>query len=274
MKKLLSQLSKVLIIISAAVVINGCGKKSVHNNFVARVNNTYLTKAELAGMIDTSSAGKLYKSEVIRNWINRELLYQTAVKKGILKEEKFKRIIDDSKKELAASMLVQEYYENEKVSYGQDQIENYFNRHKNDFVRFYDSYYLNEAVFNDEDKAIQFRQALMESDWNNAVNVFKGEASILRISTGVLLYNYQIMPVTIFRIVSGMYPGEISTVINDEAGRYTVIQEIQKYDKGTVPPFEVVKKQAEDRFIAEERENLIRNYIKDLYSNNEIEVRN
>lgn len=255
-------------------MLYGCGKESPRKNYVARVNDTYLTREQLAEMIDTNSAGNFYRSEVIRNWINKELLYQAALKEGILKEDKFRKLLEDSKKELAASMLLQKYYEDEKLNYEPGDVENFYNSHKNDFVRFYDSYYLNEIVFSDEDKAIQFRSTLMESDWDKALNIFKNDSSIVKIRTRGIYYNYEIHPVTIFRIVSGLYPGEISTVINDEPGMFTVVQEIDKYEKGAIPPFDVIKDQVKDRFIAKKKEDLIANYIKDLYSNNEIEVRN
>ena len=274
MKKLLNQVNKALIFAFAASLLYGCGKESSKKNFVARVNDSYLTKEELAEMIGTNSANNFYKSEVIRNWINKELLYQAALKEGILKEDEFKKLLDDSKKELAASLLVQKYYENEKLNYEPGEVENFYNLYKNDFVRFYDSYYLNEITFSDEDKAIQFRSTLLESDWDKALNIFKDDSSIINVHSKEILYNYEIHPVTIFRIVSGLFPGEISTVINDEPGRYTVIQEIEKYDKGSIPPFDVIRSQVESRFIAKKKEDLINNYIKDLYSNNDIEVRN
>ena len=49
-------------------------------------------------MIDTNNTSNFYKNEVIRNWINKEVMYQEALKKGILKESEFNRLIENSKK--------------------------------------------------------------------------------------------------------------------------------------------------------------------------------
>jgi hypothetical protein len=229
---------------------------------------------QLADMIDTASTNNFYRSEIIRNWINNELLYQEAVKKGILQDEKFKKLINKSTKELAASLLLQKYYQDAKVSYEPKDVEDYYNQNKEEFIRFYDSYFVNIISFNNEDKAIQFRSTVLESDWERALNIFKDDSSLVYEKTKVLLYAFEIHPIALERIVTSLNPGEVSIVIKDEPGRFTVVNEIQKYNKGTTPPFEVIKTLVEGRFVEFKKENLIQSYIKDLYSNNDIEVRN
>ena len=241
---------------------------------MAKVNNSYLTKEQLAEMVDTASASNFYRNEIIRNWINNELLYQEAVKKGILKDEEFIKLINKSAKELAASLLLQKYYQDAKISYAPKDVEDFYNQNKDEFIRFYDSYFLNIISFNNEDKAIQFRSTVLESNWEKALNIFKDDPSLLYVKVNVLLYAFEIHPVVLERIVTSLNPGEVSIVIEDEPGKFTVVNEIQKYNKGTIPPFEVIKPLVEGRFIEFKKENLIQNYIKDLYSNNDIEVRN
>jgi len=61
-------------------MITGCGKESPKGDFIARVNKSYLTKENLNSVSDSVKTNKLYSSEVIRNWVNRELLFQMAEK--------------------------------------------------------------------------------------------------------------------------------------------------------------------------------------------------
>ena len=114
-------------------------------------------------------------------------------------------------------MLMQKYYEDEKVSYEPEELEEYYNRHQEEFKRFYDSYLINRAVFNDEDKAVRFRAMVQESNWEKALNVFKSDPSIISTGTNELLYDYEIHPAPLLRIVSGLNPGEVSIVINIES---------------------------------------------------------
>jgi hypothetical protein len=264
-----------LFVCLAASLFFGCGKETPQPDFVARVNNSYLTRGDLAKIIDTNNVSNFYKNEVIRNWINKEVMFQEAVKKGILKDSEFNRIIENSKKELANSLLLQSYYENEKVSYEPGELEEYFNAHQQEFRRFYNTYLMNWAVFNDEDKAVKFRTMVQESNWEKASNVFKGDSSLINSSANELLYDYEVHPEPVLRILSGLNPGEVSIVINIEPGKYySVVQEVQKFVKDSIPPFQLIKPLVEKRFIARKKEDLIKSYIKELYSNNEIEIRN
>ena len=224
--------------------------------------------------MDTSSVSNFYKNEVIRNWINREVLYQQAVKQGIIKEDRFKQIMDDAKKELAGSLLLQKYYEDEKNNIEPSALQDFYNNHKDDFKRFYDSYLINLTVFNDQDKAIKFRTIALESNWDKAMNVFKDEPSIIKKEENELLYNYQVHPEILYQVISEMDPNEISTVISEAPNQFAVVELIQKYNEDSIPPYDAVKQAVLDEFNAQKKEELLNNYIKELYSNNKIEVRN
>jgi len=269
-----NKISNAFVFLIAAVLIGGCGKEKVKKDFIARVNNSYLTKEELSSLMNNENGKNFYREEVIRDWINREVLYQEAVKKGILKEDDFKRIVEDEKKELAVSLFLRKYYDSEKPSYEQKDIQDYYDKHQDEFKLFYDSYYINLVDFNNEDDAIKFRSLILESDWNKALNIFKNESSIIKVQTGVLLNDFQIYPATLQRIVTDLNPQEVSIVLNYLPGHYAVVQELQKYGKGTIPPFNVVKDEAEKRFLADSKDEFLKSYIRDLYSNNDIEVKN
>ena len=275
MTKYLSPIKWILLIFSVAFFFYGCGRESTQPNFVARVNNSYLTREDLARIIDTNNVSNFYRNEIIRNWINKEVLFQEALKQGITKGSEFNRIIENSKKELAVSKLLEKYYEDEKISYEPQELEEYYNAHLAEFKSFYDTYLINQVVFNDEDKAVRFRAIVQESNWEKAINVFKSDPSIINTTTNVLLYDYEIHPAVLLRIVSGLNPGEVSIVINIESDKsYSVVQELQKFVKDSVPAFQLIKPFIEKRFIAQKKEDLIKSYIKELYSNNEIEIRN
>jgi len=75
-------------------------------------------------------------------------------------------------------------------------------------------------------------------------------------------------------VVKRLHPPEISIVISEREGYYTVVQVLEKYLIGSLPSYNVIKQDVEKRYLAERRKELLENYIKDLYSQNEIEVIN
>ncbi len=273
MKKHINQTNYIIIPLLSAVLITGCGKEKQRTDYVAKVNNAYLSREELSTMVDTAG-NKYYKSEIIRNWVNQEVLYQEAEKEGILKDTEYQKLLNQSERELASALLLQKHYEDEDVSYELKDIEAYYNEHRDDFRLFYEGYLLNIISFNNEDNAVQFRSTVLESDWNRALNVYMGDSTIVSSRPSALLYDFQINPQPLYRIVQDLNLGEVSIVIKDSNHIYQVAQLENKYNKGTIPPLDIIKSRVVKQFLADKKEKLIQNYIRDLYSNNDIEVKN
>jgi PPIC-type PPIASE domain len=257
----------------AAVILYGCGKEAPKKEYVAKVNDSYLTRADLASMIDSGSGKNFYKNEVIRDWINKELLYQEAKSSGILNDAEFKKIKDKSEKELVVTFLLNKVFEKEKITIEPAEIKDYYEKNKDNFKLFYNAFLINLVQFNDEDKAIAFREKAFGSGWNVATEFFKSDSNIVYSESSNLVYEYEIQSADIVKVVRELLPGEISIVINDGSGDYYLVQLLQRYDKGTIPPFEIVQGLVRDRFIALKKEQFITNYIKELYPKNDIEIK-
>lgn len=270
----LSRLNKISLMLIAAAILTGCGKEQPKTEYVARVNDAYLTKKELASLIDTTMVNTLHKSEVIRNWINREILFQKAKKDGIVKQDDYKRLIKNSGKELAGALLLDNYISSVTINFEQRDLINYFEENSNDFKLPDKSYLLNIIHFGNEDRAVEFRSLVLDSDWQKAMNVFYGDSEIISIESKLLLKEQDVYSIKVLRVVKRLHPLEISIVISEREGYYTVVQVLKKYLNGSLPSFDVIKKDVEKRYLAVKRKELLENYIKDLYSKNEIEVIN
>ncbi|MFO7447370.1 MAG: hypothetical protein R6W90_13450 [Ignavibacteriaceae bacterium] len=256
-----------------AVFVNGCAKKEPKKEYVARVNDSYLTSDDIDNMLESGSYSRYHRNELIRNWIRREVLYQAAVRDGMLDDNSYKRIVENSKKELASALMLNKFYDEESFIYEQKDIEEHFKNNSDKFRLFNDSYLINLISFNDEDKAVRFRSTAVESDWGKAINVFKGDSSITDEETGRLSSQYEIHPVLLLRILKELNPQEISIVLSIEPEKFLVVQLVEKYNKGTIPPFEIIKQQVQDKFLAEKKEALLKDYLLELYSDNEIEIK-
>jgi hypothetical protein len=272
-QKYLRTISICFLIVFFLFSFEACKKELPGKKYIAKVNDSYLTEDELDSIYNANS-GIQYKNEIIRNWINRELLFQEAKKQGILADERFNRILDDSKKELAASFLIKNYVAGEKITVEPAELEEYYNHNPDEFKLLYDSYLLNEIVFNNEDDALKFRIEALGKNWDDAYNNIKNDTAVFSEKSRELLFEYKVQPVSVLRVVRELYPSEISIVLHTDNGRFSVVQLIQKFDKGAVPPFDLIKNEVKNIYLMQKKELTVKNFIKELYSKNDIEVNN
>jgi hypothetical protein len=271
LRKLLRINNLIITLVSAAALITGCGKETPQRDFVAKVNNTYLSKEELQTIIDSVSGNNQFRSEIIRNWVNRECLYQQAVKEGILKSGEYLKIIEDSKKELASALMLKKFYEDKEPSIDDKSLEYFYVSHKDLFKLNNDAYFLKRINFTNEDKAIQFRTTVTESNWNKALNAFKKDAS--NIITDRLYDEFEIHPAGLLRIVQELDSKEISIIVNTGDNNYSVVQLIDKYQKGTIPPLDIIRNKVSMMYISYKKEMMFNEYLEKLYSQNDIEIK-
>ena len=271
-KHLNNKLTKILFL-AGILVIASCSEEQKKVDFIARVNDSYLTGEEFASLADTSNLSPSQKDQLIKNWIYQEILFQEASKEGITKDKDYQSIIKKSSYELAVTMLIEKFESSEDVSYSDDDLLKYYESNKNYFRLNFDSYLINKVAFNYEDKAIKFRRFALDNDWKKALDVFISDSGLIANTSSVFVEEDNIYPVQLSRIIKDFYPNEISIVIAEKLGYYSVVQMLNKFNKHSIPPFEVIKSKVRKRFIAEKKKLLVEEYIKDLYSQNEIEIR-
>lgn len=272
-KKLLSTLTINIFVLFALVTLFACEKESEEVDYIARVNNSFLTREEFASLVDTSTASELKKNEVIRNWIHREVLFQRAEKEGILKEKQYKRTISQSSRELAGAMLIEKLLSEDNYSPGIKDLKNYYDVNKNEFRVAADAFIINLADFLDEEKAIRFRNIAIDSDWEKALSQFSNDPAIVNQVSNKLFLSYQINPASLARIVNELDPKEISIVISTKPGYYTVAELLEKIESGSTPAFENIQDEIIKRVKAIRRQILVDEFIKQLYSKSNIEIK-
>jgi peptidyl-prolyl cis-trans isomerase C len=267
-------LNRINILFVCAIVVPvlaGCTKKVEKIDYVAKVNDTYLTKNDLALIADTTEL-RTRKEEVIRNWILKEMLFQEAKKEGIVDAAAFKNQIENSKKELAGSLLLQYFSESQKINASERDLKDYYETNNLEFKLSYNAYYINIIRFDDYDKAVQFRSYLLENGWEKAVAEFRDDQSIIRIRTAVTVNEQDLYPIKLSRLVQALQPQEISIVISEDSGYHSVVQVLDKFPKDSIPPFEAIKNVVVERYKAGKLKELINKYIDDLYTKNHVDI--
>lgn len=273
-EKLIHNTVSSIIFFSVVLGISSCTEKKQKEDFVARVNDSYLTREDLASLVDTSGLTSEERNKVIKTWVYNELLYQIAVGDGITNEEEYLRIINDSKKKLAGSIYISKIIDEEDFEISDDDLSDYFEKNKMYFKADENYFKLNRTYFNDEDKAIKFRNTALETSWQNALNIFDNDSALISKMDLQVIKESNIYPIQIAKIIKDFYPQEISIVITEKPGYYSLTQFIDKYAKGAELPFEAIKENIAHRLKAEMKIKAIENHIKELYSKNDIEIKN
>ncbi|MEW6701307.1 MAG: peptidyl-prolyl cis-trans isomerase [Bacteroidota bacterium] len=256
-----------------SLLILGCSKEKKQDTYVAKVNESILTEEQVRlALSDDKNKGK-YRSEYIHDWIETEVLFQEAMKNGTLDKKEFDAIIERSKKQLAAAMLINKVLDKNRIELTDDDVQKYFERDKEDFKLVDDAFRLNIIRFDNFDKAVKFRSILIETGWDKASNAYRNDKSILSNEASRLLYQYQIQPHDLLRVVNNLQQGEVSIVLETEPMKFTVVQLVEKLNKGVTPQLDDVKNEVIERLLVIKRKEFIRNYIDKLVADHNLEIK-
>jgi len=272
LKMLLSRNRLIEGIIFPLFIFGACSQPEKPESYIARVNNSYLTEAEFSELVDSQTVSEKTKTLVIKNWVKQEILLQEAIKKGITESNEFKRTVENSRRQLAASLVLQDFAASSLPVVTNEELKNYYEENQTSFRIPFNTYFINRINFSNREAAVMFRTELMMNGWTEALDKFSKDLSLVNFESEVLFSEQDIYPIRLLRLLEGLYPLEISIVIPDERGYYTVVQLLDKYSAQTIPPFEAVKIEVERRYKAALTELALENYINDLYSLNEIEI--
>ena len=250
----------------------GCNKEPETKKYIARVNNAFLTEEELSES-DSLFKHAFSRSELIKKWVDKELLYQEAVKLGLPENEEFNRIINNSRRELASSMLMNIYVDEKLVQPTDLELYEYYNVHQNEFRADADTYLFNYVCFSTENTAIKFRTKLFKTEWEELIENYADDKALVEYSTSKALSKYEIHPIKFLNLIEQLNPGEVSIVFEENSEKYSVVQLLEVFRKGAILNLSAIREEVETRYNAERREQIFSEYLKDLYSNNEIEIK-
>jgi hypothetical protein len=263
---------RIFLYVLIAVIFFGCNKEPEKKKYVARVNDSYLTEEEL-NEVDSLFQHSSSRSEIIKRWVDKELLYQEAISKGLTDDDEFNRIINNSRRELASSMLLNKHLDDNLKKPSDVELQGFYDQHKNEFRTDENIYVFNSASFKNENSAIRFRTKLVEKNWEEVIENYAEDKSMVSYRSGAVLSDAEIYPIQMLNLIKELNSGEVSIVLEENSYKYSVIQLVQSFIKGTIPPLELVEDEVMVRFTSEKREEIFSKYLEELYSNNEIEIK-
>lgn len=260
-------------LLTLVLFTTSCTRKEQTEDYVAKVEEHTLTTAVLDSALGDYNNKSMYKEEFINDWVEKEVLYQEAIKENIIAEPNYISLVKRSERELAATLLIEKYLKNNPINPATDEIKKYFDVYKSDFRLTDDLYKLNLASFVNRESAIRFRNLLIESRWENTIKIIKSDNTLIEEFANKLFYSYQIKPLAFQKVVDNLLLNEVSIVFDSEPSKFTVVQFLEKYNRNSIPSFEFIQNIVRERFITVKRKELIKNYIESLISDYKVEIK-
>lgn len=271
-------MKKIAIGLILTVALISCSKKGAEQKgpFLAKVGNTTVTQSdydrEFQALPDYAQqlfADAQGKEKFLNEIINKEMLYQEAVKKGLDKTSDFQKKLEEFKK----LTLVTELFEKEimaKAKISEQEVKDYYDKHKEEFTPT-TQIKASHILVKTEDEAKNVLQRLQKGEkFGNiakAVSLDPGSAK----NGGDLGYFTKGQMVPEFeKAAASLNIGDISIPVKTQFG-YHIIK-VTDRKKGSVIEFEKIKDMISQKLSGEKQKEAFDQYIAELRKNYKVEI--
>lgn len=266
-----------IVFFSAGLIVGlaGCKQNTdIPEDLVAQVNDHFLLKEQLQYSVPDGLDDKMalaLQKNLITQWVENEIFYQTALKEGVAYTSAEKYMIDQYKK----ALLVQRYLDqrlNKNYKISQKEIDDYYRDHSKELVRKEDEVHLIHLLLEQRDNAI-FKEIGESSDLMNLIKKYYfDEKSTSERPNGDLGY----IPVTelpnkFVKVISRMRTGAISNPVRTDQG-YHFFQLVDFQKKGSIIDLELVKNEIMMRIKKERRGEELERLKKELKENFQVQT--
>ena len=271
-------MKKIAIGLVLTLALISCSKKGVEEKgpFLAKVGNATITQADydrefqaLPEYAQQLFAGEQGKEKFLGEIINKEMLYQEALKKGLDKTPDFNKKVEEFKK----ITLVTELFDKDvmaKAKVSDSEVKDYYDKHKEEFAPT-TQIKASHILVKTEDEAKKVLERLKKgekfADIAKAVSIDKGSA----INGGDLGYFSKGQMVPEFeRAAASLKVGEVSIPVKTQYG-YHIIKVTDK-KKGAIIEFDKIKDMISQKLSSGKQKEAFDQYIADLKKNYKIEI--
>lgn len=258
-------------------LIIGCGNKDSAQSPVARIDDRTLTLEDVRARLDSSrGVTPAQVGEFARRWINDEILYKEAVRRGMDNKESVRAQLEEIRRQLAINALLQdEIYTEKSLQSTPEDISQYYSAHNKEFTLPTDVALVSFLLFRDRDAANAFRTLVLKgTPWGQAVRqtMADPQQSLLMVARMDSAYYSQrtLLPVELWRVASASTKPEPSFPVQTNEGSYILI--VWKLGRqGQIADLAYVEQEIRSRLTIERRRRALDDLIERLRSNHAVE---
>lgn len=259
----------------AAVLLASCGKSHTDEGTLARVGSEKLTMENAQRDIDTSQ-GPVNRQlpKYIGAWVNDELLYQEAQRKGIEKSDQFRKRMEGLQRQLAVQALLQQTVYSDTEGLDDAAVKAYFDAHASEFFVRENMMKLNIIGFTSRDLASEFAAGMaQDNSWQDAVQRAKNTdaSSIIAIPSNQYYAQRTLFPPELWKVAGTLNINEVSFPIKTNLG-YFLIQLLGVIPQGKAGELDVVRDEVRGRMLIERRRQKYQEFLGSLRKRNDVEI--
>ncbi len=240
-----------------ALVTVGCfGRNRDSSAAVAKVGDEILTERDLSTIMldDINSRGSSEaRWSAAERWVNRELLYREALRRGVDADPKVARQLKTAEREILINALIQTFYVDE-LTVAEDEIVQYYEEHRALFRRAETSIHVRQIVLDNSTEARAVERQLRRSpgDFEEIARRQSSDPSAadggdLGYVTASTVYNQEI-----WQALLRLNDGEISRSISTDFG-WHILKKIESRPEGSFKSLDEVRLEIINRIRATKR---------------------
>jgi len=234
-----------------AVFAAGCASPR-EGTPIARVGDAILTIEAARADMDTTSPGFNDRlGRYMAGWVNAELLYQEALRRGIGGGEEFQAKMARVRRQLVNQELLDLLVYGRDTVFSDDAMRAYFENHPDEFTLAEDHLRLRLMTFRGRESARRFAAAVnAKKSWQAAADSIGADsaasAEVVSSTPQTWFTRATLYPVELWKIASPLVPGEVSFPFKTDAG-YTVLQYVSFAPAGKTGEFDLAREDVRDR---------------------------
>ncbi len=267
-----------ILLLFVVSVAPGCREAEPPQTPVARIDNRTLTLESVRAQLDsTHGISDAQLQEYIRRWINNEILFREAVRRGLDQDQRVTTRLEEVKRQLAINALLEEEIYNEKtLESPPEEIQAYYEAHQPEFALPADLALVSFVLFSDRDAANSFRTSVLRgTSWSEALQAILADpqASELVVARVDSMYHSQntLFPVELWRVASAATRVGPSFPIQTNDGFYILIS-WKLSRQGQTADLAYVEREIRSRLAMERRQRLMTTLIENLRARHAVEI--
>ncbi|MBN2281318.1 MAG: peptidyl-prolyl cis-trans isomerase [Candidatus Marinimicrobia bacterium] len=230
-------MKKTIFILISIFLLTGCHKKNKGYQYIARVDDSFLTQEELLEMIERKTTGGIkeenFINSIITDWVKDEIIFQKAKKEHFDKDKNIKNKVED----YCRSLVIDEYLKNHfqsTVTISNKEIEDFYESNKESFLLEKDALKISHIFVEDYNDANIIKSTLQSiniKDKKELYKKYKFETRIIKKGEVVKDINTELFERSTLRIV-----GPVSSNYG-----FHIIEILEQFKNGEYLPLDAVR---------------------------------